>query len=121
VLNQTESEKTVPSQLKERPVAKAFFGLILDLLKEKAIEEINIEISTAAGLQIDDIIKNMVIQNGNTIIDWQNKSSILGQLQIEIGDYIIDEVRDQHNLNLSFGDIERLASDCIEVAKKRYL
>jgi type I restriction enzyme R subunit len=41
-------------------------------------------------------------------------------LLIDIGDYLIDEVRDKYNLDLPFVDMDRIAEDCMEVAKIRY-
>ena len=61
-----------------------------------------------------------VLDNGKPIIDWQYKTNITGKLQIEIGDYLIDEVRDKYNINLSFGEMDEIANKCIEVAKIRY-
>jgi len=39
---------------------------------------------------------------------------------IEIGDYLIDEVRDKYNIDLSFNEMDEIANNCIEVAKLRY-
>ena len=78
------------------------------------------EISTQAALNIDELIQKAVLDNGKPIIDWQYKTNITGKLQIEIGDYLIDEVRDKYHLNLSFGEMDEIANKCIEVAKIRY-
>jgi type I restriction enzyme R subunit len=53
------------------------------------------------------------------IIEWWEKG-ILGQLKIEIGDYLIDELRNQYNLSLSFSEADAIADKCIEIAKIRY-
>ena len=42
------------------------------------------------------------------------------KLLIEIGDYLIDEVRDKYNIYLEFVDMDKIGEDCIEVAKIRY-
>ena len=78
------------------------------------------EIAVQTALQIDELIKQAVLDNNNPIIDWQFKTNITGKLQIEIGDYLIDEVRDKYNINLSFGEMDEIANKCIEVAKLRY-
>ena len=46
--------------------------------------------------------------------------TLLGKLQIEIDDYLIDEVRDKYHVNLAFDEMDTLAERCIEVAKIRY-
>jgi type I restriction enzyme, R subunit len=78
------------------------------------------EISTQTALHVDELIKQAVLDNGKPIIDWQYKTNITGKLQIEIGDYLIDEVRDKYHINLSFGEMDEIANKCIEVAKIRY-
>lgn len=119
VLSHTDSD--IPDALKNRDIAKAFYGLCVESLGEKIKDDIvRKEISIQAALNIDELIQNAVLDNGKPIIDWQYKSNITGKLQIEIGDYLIDDVRDKYNLNLSFGEMDEIANKCIEVAKIRY-
>ncbi len=119
VLAHTDND--IPNELKEKDVAKAFYGLTLELLDEKIQDNVvRTQISIQTALQIDELIKHAVLENSNPIIDWQYKSNITGKLQIEIGDYLIDEVRDKYNINLSFGEMDEIANKCIEVAKLRY-
>jgi len=115
------TDNDVPEQLKERDVAKAFYGLTIEALSEKIQDNIvRKEVATQTALQIDDLIQNSVLDNRKPIIDWQNKTNITGKLLIQIGDYFIDEVRDKYNVDLSFMDMDKIAEDCIEVAKIRY-
>jgi type I restriction enzyme R subunit len=119
VLLHTDSD--IPEALKDRDIAKAFYGLSLESLGDKIKDDVvKREISTQAALNIDDMIIDAVLDSGKPIIDWQYKTNITGKLQIEIGDYLIDEVRDKYNINLSFGEIDEIANKCIEVAKIRY-
>lgn len=119
VLSHTDSD--LPETLRERDVAKAFFGLTNETLNEKIQDkEVRREISKQAALHIDELIQNAVLDNGKPIIDWQFKTNITGKLQIEIGDYMIDEVRDKYEINLSFEEADTIAGKCIEVAKIRY-
>ncbi len=119
VLTHTDNE--IPEQLNERDVAKAFYGLTFEALSEKIQDAIvRKEVATHAALQIDDLIQASVLENGKPIVDWQSKTNIRGKLIIEIGDYLIDEVRDKYNVDLSFKDMDKIAEDCIAVAKIRY-
>ncbi|MBL7820667.1 MAG: type I restriction endonuclease subunit R [Saprospiraceae bacterium] len=119
VLAHTDND--IPEQLKDRDVAKAFYGLTVEALSEKIQDNVvRKEVATQTALQIDDLIQNSVLDNGKPIIDWQYKTNITGKLLIEIGDYLIDEVRDKYNLDLSFKDMDKIAEDCIEVSKIRY-
>lgn len=119
VLAHTDSD--IPEQLRDKDVAKAFYGLTVEALSEKIQDNVvRKEVSTQIALQIDDLIQESVLDNGKPIIDWQYKTNITGKLLIEIGDYLIDEVRDKYNVGLSFKDMDKIAEDCIEVAKIRY-
>jgi len=119
VLAHTDND--IPEQLSDRDVAKAFYGLTVEALSEKIQDDVvRKEISTQTALQIDDLIQQSVLDNGKPIIDWQFKTNITGKLHIEIGDYLIDEVRDKYKVELSFNEMDKMADDCIEVAKIRY-
>jgi type I restriction enzyme R subunit len=119
VLAHTDSD--IPESLQQREVAKAFYGLTLESLIDKVQDAVvRREISVQTALQIDDLIKASVLDNEKPIIDWQQKMNITGKLLIEIGDYLIDEVRDKYNVSLTFGEMDQIANNCIEVAKLRY-
>ena len=119
VLSHTDSD--IPETLKDRDVAKAFYGLCAESLNDKIQDEvIRKEISTQAAINIDELIQNAVLDNGKPIIDWQYKTNITGKLQIEIGDYFIDEVRDKYKINISFDEMDEIANQCIEVSKLHY-
>jgi type I restriction enzyme R subunit len=119
VLAHTDSE--LPDSLKDKDVAKAFFGLTFESLN-KYIEDdlVRREISVQSAIQIDDFIRDAVIDQGTPVIDWQNKSNITGKLLIEIGDYLIDEIREKYQVNMTFNEIDEIALKCIDVAKVRY-
>lgn len=119
VLSHTDS--SIPEDLKDKDAAKAYYGLCLETFNEKLQDEvINKEISKFSALSIHELVEKAVLDHGTPIIDWPFKSNITGKLQIEIGDYLIDEVRDRYNLDLSISDLDELASKCIDVAKLRY-
>lgn len=117
----SHTDNNIPEQLKTRDVAKAFYGLTFEALSEKIQDNtVRKEVSTQTALQIDDLIQQSILDNGKPIIDWQFKTNITGKLIIDIGDYLIDEVRDKYNVDLSFKEMDKIADDCIEVAKIRY-
>lgn len=119
VLAHTDTD--IPEELKNKDIAKAFYGLTFESLNEKIQDDdIKKEISTETALYIDELIQKTTLDNGRPIIDWQYRTNITGKLQIEIGDYLIDEVRDKYNIDLTFGEMDEIANKCIEVAKIRY-
>jgi type I restriction enzyme R subunit len=115
------TDKDIPESLQQREVAKAFYGITIESLSDK-IEDplVRKDISIDAALQIDDLIRTAVLDHDKPIIDWQQKKNISGKLLIEIGDYLIDEVRDKYNVSLTFGEMDQIAENCIEIAKLRY-
>lgn len=119
VIAHTDSD--IPEVLNTKDIAKAFYGLSLESLNEKIQDNIVLrEISIQIALHIDDLIKKAVLDNGKPIIDWQLKSNITGKLLIDIGDYLIDEVRDKYNIDLTFDEMDEIAKKCIDVAKLRH-
>ncbi len=119
VLAHTDSD--IPEALRSEDVAKAFYGLTVESLDKKVQDEIvRREISVQTALKIDELIRAAVLDNGKAIVDWQDKTNITGKLLIEIGDYLIDEVRDKYDVSLSFGEMDEMAKACIDVAKLRY-
>jgi len=119
VLSHTDAD--IPEQLKEREVAKAFYGLTFELMGEKVADNGQRKsIATDTALHIDLIVNKAVIDNGKPIVDWPFKTNITGKLLIDIGDYLIDEIRDKYGLSLSFEEMDELAAKCIDVAKIRY-
>jgi type I restriction enzyme, R subunit len=119
VLAHTDND--IPEQLKEKDVARAFYGLTYEALSGKIQDNVIREtVSIHTALHIDDLIQDAVLDTGKPVIDWQFKTNITGKLLIEIGDYLIDEVRDKYNIDLSYEEMDKLAEDCIAVAKIRY-
>lgn len=119
VLAHTDDD--IPEAIRDKDIAKAFYGLTLESLENKIQDNVvKTQISVQTALQIDELFKQAVLENNHPIVDWQVKSNITGKLQIEIGDYLIDEVRDKYNISLSFGEMDEIANKCIEVAKLRY-
>lgn len=120
VLNHTDSD--LPDSLKQEPVAAAFFGLTLEFLKEKMNDaKVAKLISEQASLTIDEMVKSSVFGNGTKpIVDWEIKNNITKKLIIDIGDYLIDEVREKYDLDLSFSEMDELAVKILGVAEKRY-
>lgn len=119
VLAHTDND--IPEELKSRDVAKAFYGITIEVLNPKFQDEIlSKRISTASAIHIDDLIQQAVIDHSKPIIDWQYKSNITGKLLIDIGDYLIDEVRDKYHIDLSFEEMDKIAEESLAVAKIRY-
>jgi type I restriction enzyme R subunit len=119
VLSHTDSD--IPESLQGKDLAKAYYGLITESIGAKIQDEtVRKSIFSDLAINIDELIQRSVLDQWKPIIDWQYKSNITGKLQIEIGDFLIDEVRDKYHFALSFDETDDLVGKCIDVAKVRY-
>jgi type I restriction enzyme R subunit len=117
----SHTDKDIPTELINKDVARAFYGICLENLGKNVQDEtVRRQIAIQSALAIDDIIQKAVLDIEAPIIDWQDKANITGKIHIDIGDYFIDEVRDKYGLKLTFDDIDNLTDKCIEIARIRY-
>lgn len=117
----SHSDSDIPSALENNENARAFYGLTMEALDTIFSDsETRKSISIETALNVDAIIRSLVLETGTPIIDWQDKTNITGKMLIQIGDYLIDEIRDNYNIELSFDEIDEFAERCIDVAKRRY-
>lgn len=112
VLSRTDSN--VPEILRDKEVARAFYGISLEALEGKLNKEETTEVATQIALASDKIILDL------KIVDWSNKVDIPKKMLHLIGDYLIDEVRDKYQLSISFEEIDSIAEKIVNVAKVRY-
>lgn len=113
VLSRTDSD--IPEVLNDRDVARAFYGIALEDLKDKSKSADELKMwSSEIAIAADDIILSMLE------VDWHSKIDITRKMTHLIGDFLIDELRDKYSLTLSFEEIDRIAEQIVEVAKIRY-
>jgi len=113
VLARTNSD--IPLVLEDRDIAKAFYGITLEELKDKIKDDkVRQAVSAEIAISSDDIIRDL------KIVDWQTKVDVPKKMIFKIGDYLIDEVRDKYQLDLSFGEIDIIAEQIVDIAKIRY-
>ncbi|WP_321478448.1 HsdR family type I site-specific deoxyribonuclease [uncultured Bacteroides sp.] len=116
VLAHTDNE--IPQKLIDNNVGKAFFGLSLEVYKSIQLEANKTvdwkQVALETSLAFDTIIKPRVI------IDWQTNLTLIGQIKIELEDFLIDEVKRKYDLQLTFEDMDTIIDKCVDVAKLWY-
>ena len=116
-----KSDHTIPKSLREKPVAQAYYGLNNRHLESIVSDENKRkEIAVESGLRIDEIFRNHLYPNDTLIVDWMKKSDLINKISLEIGDYLLDDIRDKYNLDLSFQQINELTEKYVEIAKRNY-
>lgn len=117
VLSHTDS--SVPSEIANNNPARAYYGLSLETFKAMTTPEaFPIEkIALDSALAIDSIIREYILDNDKPIIDWTSKTNLIGQMKIDMEDYLIDEVKRKYDIPMSFDDMDTIIDRSVEVAK----
>lgn len=104
----------LPKCLEHKEVAKAFYGIIFERIKEISIDKNNNEdISADIAIKIDNIVLN------NRYVDWIKNNDIQNKIMNQIED-ILFESKDEYSLNISLEDIDFIIEKIMSIARKRY-
>ena len=117
ILAHTDNE--LPDELQNNNAAKAYYGLALETYK-KAFGNAQVNLKQLAldtALAFDRIMNKTLIIDNSVLVDWQQKSDIIGRMKIELEDYLIDEVKRKYSLDFSFDDMDSIIDGCVDVAK----
>lgn len=117
VLAHTDNE--LPDELQHNNAAKAYYGLALETYR-RAFGDAPVDLKQLAldtAWAFDGIINRTLIIDGQVLVDWQQKSDIIGRMKIELEDYLIDKVKRKYGLAFSFDDMDVIIDGCVEVAK----
>lgn len=117
VLAHTDNE--LPDELQHNNAAKAYYGLALETYR-RAFGDAPVDLKQLAldtARAFDDIMNRTLIVDGQVLVDWQQKSDIIGRMKIELEDYLIDKVKRKYELAFSFDDMDVIIDGCVEVAK----
>lgn len=111
----TRADSDIPEILASQDIAKAFYGVVKEILLDKIQDQKLINsVCAAIAIEADSIVKKFII------VDWQAKIDISKKMIHLIGDYLIDEVRDKYNLQISFEEIDTISERIVDIAKLRY-
>lgn len=112
VVNRTSDD--LPSSLKNRDEAKAFYGVVTDVFTRLNLSDAaSKETAALAALQIDEIIRK------NKVVDWIANLDVQNAMRNEIDDYLY-ELREESGVDLSLDDMDLIVENSIDVAKARY-
>ena len=115
VLNHTDSE--LPTELEHNNAAKAYYGIAVENYKRLFPNMPIKEMALATTKSFDAIIRKIVIVDGVILVDWQQKSDIVGKIKIELEDELIDNIKRKYELDFSFDEMDVIIDGCVDVAK----
>ena len=115
VLNHTDSE--LPTELEHNNAAKAYYGITVENYKRLFPNMPIKEMALATTKAFDAIIRKTIIVDGVILVDWQQKSDIVGKIKIELEDELIDNIKRKYELDFSFDEMDVIIDGCVDVAK----
>ena len=121
IVDHTDPDSPIPTKLKQNPIAQTFFRTFTEVFKKRIKDKNSIsEASTEAGLLVDKVFKEFILDDDEPKVDWQNKSNLIGKLKIHIGDLLIDEINEKYKLGYSLDEIDELVETLVSIAERRY-
>jgi type I restriction enzyme R subunit len=103
----------VPDQLQGNPEARAFYGIVKDVLTEaypeSNLSDVNAQLAQA-GMDLSTIIQRLVIR------DWIRNEDIQKQMKNEVEDYLLDH-RKEFGVELSFTQLDIILDKVMGVAR----
>jgi type I restriction enzyme R subunit len=115
-INEAVTDRTdddLPSAIRTREVAKAFYGIIRENLGAEPAMALGNEDAATAAIGIDEIVL------ANRIVDWTVNPDVQNRMKTEIEEFLFDCMQ-QRNLKISFDDLDQIIEQCLDVARLRY-
>lgn len=110
----TRSGDSLPEKLRNHDVAKAFFGVLKEILDRHFEDALTArDMSADAAIQIDEIIRQ------EKIVSWTSNTDVQNRMKNRIEDYLHD-LKGETGLAITFEEIDDLLDKCLEIAKRRY-
>lgn len=108
----------LPDVLRERDVAKAFYGVVSEAFKDIEVKEEKApygtkEVAAQMAVDIDDIIQEKLV------VDWRNNADVQNEMRNAIDD-LLYEARTKKGLPLSVQEMDSIIERALEIAKARY-
>jgi type I restriction enzyme, R subunit len=104
----------IPEELVHHDVAKAFFGVLQEVFADYDNDDFEArQASTTASMAIDEIVQQ------NRIVNWTSNSDIQNRMIGAIEDYLF-ELKEEHGVDLTLDDIDRILKMVLEIARTRY-
>jgi type I restriction enzyme R subunit len=106
-------DDNLPEAIRQREVAKAFYGVVREGLASHQADGDWKEIVADAAVRIDDAILH------ERIVNWTTNTDVQNRMRNDIEDALFD-LKSRTGLDLSFEEIDAILEKCLDVARRRY-
>lgn len=110
----TRTGDQVPEVLRNRDVAKAFYGVVKEVVTRLGVPDEELT-AAAAGIavRIDDAVEQ------RAIVDWRTNLDVQNQMRNAIDD-LLYELKAERGYNLTTEDMDVIVEKSLDIAKNRY-
>ncbi len=106
-------EDDVPAAIRERQVARAFYGVVREGIAAKRADVPLEGLVAEAAVRIDDAILR------ERIVGWTTNTDVQNRMRNDIEDILFD-VKGRAGLDLSFDEIDAILEKTLDIARRRY-
>lgn len=108
----------LPEALKDRDVAKAFYGVVNEAMeglemKEEAVAYGTNNVAADMAVQIDDAVQRLLR------VDWRTNMDVQNEMRNAIDD-LLYEAREKKGVPLTPADMDEIIERALDIAKNRY-
>lgn len=104
---------TYPDNIRKNPNAKAFYGVVKEIIGETNDLTGKDELMGELALKVDDIIEE------HSKVDWHDNMEVHNRIAQELDDLLYDFAK-EHGLKLDFDQIDKIIESVKSVALRRY-
>ena len=109
----TRTGDNLPPVLRHRDVAKAFYGVVNEVLGRLSVAEDALPgLAAEMAVRIDDAIQSRLV------VDWRTNADRQNEMRNAIDDLLYD-VKSENGLALSVEDMDAIIERALDIAKNR--
>jgi type I restriction enzyme R subunit len=100
--------------LKDHDVAKAFYGIVHEVLNAKNGNITNSRgLSAAVAIRIDGLIQS------KRVVDWTSNIDVQNDMRNQIDDYLY-EMKEENDIDLTAEEMDLIIEGALKIAQLRY-
>lgn len=109
----TRKEDNLPEVIRQRDVAKAFYGVVQEALADHGGNGDHRQVAAETAVRIDDAILR------ERIVNWTTNTDVQNRMRNEIED-VLHDLKSQTGLALTYDEIDQILEKCLDIARRRY-